>query len=74
VSVDASTLPCADCGLFKPIMVVLRAPTGDWRLCSTCHRVSLRAAEEDRKEREAKLAEQEARERKPHNRERVGSH
>jgi hypothetical protein len=69
---------CADCGEQGPIMVVMkpgRGPArGEWFLCSGCFRASLVTAEQDRKERAAKLAARDAKQRQTHNRERVGSH
>lgn len=73
---------CADCGHVpsvddRPIdtMITLRAPTGDWHLCSTCMRASLLHAEQEREDLAKRIADRERKaQRQTHQRERVGSH
>ena len=65
-------MTCADCSQSRTVMVVLRAPRGEWFLCSRCWRASAREAEVDRRAREAKIENLSRRETKP--KARVGSH
>lgn len=68
----ATPMPCGDCGEESAIMFELRSPRGPWWLCNGCMGLTLREAEIDRRDREAKLANIERKQ--PPRRERVGSH